>query len=122
VLDERALAVLPADVASAWSRDEEQAVAAASKVGKSLAAFNPAARGAINQRTRTFDITEIKGQPISIMLAIQAWGDFDGDGDDDVVISVINLSGGSAQQFRLLVLTRSAAGAVLRVIASSVGL
>jgi hypothetical protein len=121
VLDERALGVLPADLASAWSRDEEQAVAAASKIGKSLAAFNPAARGAINQRTRTFDITEIKGQPSSIMLAVEAWGDFDDDGDDDVVLSVINLSGGSAQQFRLLVLTRNASDAVLRVIKSGVG-
>jgi hypothetical protein len=56
------------------------------------------------------------------MLAVEAWGDFDGDGDDDVVLSEINLSGGSAQQqFRLLVLTRNASDAVLRVIKSDVG-
>ena len=118
LLDQGVLAVLPADVASAWSREEVEAVAEASKLGKSLALFNPAARASTDPNTRNFEITEVPGESSSAIVAVEAWGDFNGDGDDDVVISIINLSGGSAQQFRLLVLTRAAPGNVLRVINS----
>jgi hypothetical protein len=119
VFDERALSALPASIATAMSREEEQKIAAATSAGMSFAAFNPRAAATLNAQTGFFEIDEEPGEPSSILVAPQAWGDFNGDGDDDVALSVINLPGGSAVAYRLLVVTRAAPGAVLRVLSSS---
>jgi hypothetical protein len=115
-LDEHVLAVLPATFASAWSREEVQAVADASQLGQSLKTFNPNARASFNTDTKEFEVVEVPGQPSSLIIAIEAWGDFNGDGDDDAAMSVINLSGGTVIRVRLLLLTRREPNAVLHVL------
>jgi hypothetical protein len=98
-LEEGTLAELPAAIASAWSSEEVSAVADATRLGKSFQTFNPRAHGRVNPETRSFEIAEVPGQPSTIVVAQEAEGDFNRDDVDDVVISVINLSGGSASQF-----------------------
>lgn len=108
------LPLLPAEFATAMSRTEVQAVAAASAAGKSLLAMNPRARAKWIDDLQCLEIDE--GQGDSILLHKEAWGDFDGDGVDDLVVGVRNLTSGSASQSRLLVLTRLAPDAPMHVI------
>jgi hypothetical protein len=52
-----------------------------------------------------------------VMLHAEAWGDFNGDSVDDVVVSVVNGAvEGTYASVRLLVLTRTSADGLLNVV------
>jgi hypothetical protein len=118
--DASALSVLPAALATALSAEEIARVEEATRQGKSLGAFDARAR-AEPRRSAPSVASELKireggGQSV-IVVQPRAWGDVDGDGIEDVVLSVINfMTQGTYAGARLVVLTRSRSDAVLRSI------
>jgi hypothetical protein len=112
------LSILPASLATAESKERSERVATFSKEGKSLADFDPKAH-ALKAPGQRLTVAEGDGQS-HILLAPEAWGDFNGDGLDDVALAVHNvMTRGSYATTRLVLLTRTAPTGVLRVIEAS---
>jgi hypothetical protein len=112
--DSSMLTVLPATIASALNqesvRDRDQATAA----GKSLSQFAPNARAKTSSEERTLEISQ---GDMLIMLHAEAFGDFNGDGIEDVALSVVNGAvRGTYAAVRVLVLTRFSADGLLKVV------
>jgi hypothetical protein len=99
------LSLLPAEVATAVSDDEHQRRTEATARGATLDAYDPRAR--ISESSDlSVQILEGDGSSV-ILLRRQALGDFDGDGLEDLVLSVVNaMTEGTLSTARLLVLTR----------------
>lgn len=115
--DKSLLALLPSVVATAVNEDDEQAINAAMQAKQTLAQLDPKAHVTSRQPT-SIQIIEGDAQTMAIVQA-EAWGDFDDDGLDDVVVSVINgATHGTYSYVRLLTLTRSGPREPLRVVAA----
>jgi hypothetical protein len=111
-LDASLISVLPAAVASATSNDRLAQRDAATRAGQSLRQFEARARG----HTDPMGILVIRetGFDTSVNLELQARGDFDGDGEEDLALSVLNSADqGSWTEMRLIVLTRTAPAGLL---------
>jgi hypothetical protein len=112
--DSSMLRVLPAAVATALNQDSIRARDNATTAGKSLAEFAPSARAKPSSEARTLEIDQ--GDTL-ITLHAEGWGDFDGDGVDDIALSVVNGAvRGTYAAVRLLVLTRLSADGLLKVV------
>jgi hypothetical protein len=112
--DRSALAVLPADLATALSAEEEARVAKATREGRSLKAFDRKARVEAPLGPSELRIREGSGESL-IVVQPEAWGDVDGDGVEDMLVYVVNgMLHGTYSGTRLVVLSRSRPGAVLR--------
>jgi hypothetical protein len=110
------LSVLPASVATTFNAEREQAVAKAVSEGLALSRFDPKARGKTSDDEHTLEIIEGNGQTMIIVHA-EAWGDFNGDGVDDVALSVVNgATRGTYSYVRLLTLSRDSRDAMLKPI------
>jgi hypothetical protein len=108
------LRVLPASVATVLNRDSVRARDEATAAGKSLSEFVHSARAKPSSEKETLEINE--GDTLIVVHA-EAWGDFNGDGVDDVALSVVNGTvQGTYASVRLLVLTRTSADGLLKVV------
>lgn len=114
-LDDSVLAVLPALVATATSNRRADQREAATLAGKSLRDFEPQARTALDGHDAPVIVEHGLGTRIN--LELQARGDFDADGIEDMALSVRNSADqGSWAELRLLVLTRTADTAMLTLL------
>ncbi len=112
--DTSMLIVLPATVATALNQESVRARDQATAAGKSLSEYAPNARAKPSSEERTLEINE--GETL-IVLHAEAWGDFNGDGIDDVALSVVNGPvRGTYAAVRLFVLTRLSADGLLKVV------
>lgn len=112
------LSLLPSDIATSLRKEDAQALDAARAAGTSFKAFDPKARIKPSTDKELLEIVEGNKQTMILMYPM-AWGDFDGDGTDDMAMTVINgATRGRLTYSRLLVVTRSSANERLRVIAS----
>jgi hypothetical protein len=114
--DASALSVLPAALATALSGEETARVDEATRHGRSLGAYDARARAVKPSVGSELKIREGGGQSV-LVVQPRAWGDVDGDGIEDVVVSVINaMTQGTYAGARLVVLTRPRPDVVLRSI------
>jgi hypothetical protein len=115
--DQSLLQVLPAAVATAFNEKREQEVSEATSKGQSLAQFDRKAKVNPSPEEHTAEIIEGDGQKMIVVHA-EAWGDFNGDGVDDVALSVVNgATKGTYSYVRLLTLSRGTSGATLTPVA-----
>lgn len=113
--DGLALESLPPTLSYVLSPDEERAADEAERRGQSWKAFQPAARIVGTLRASQIDI-EVPDEA-RIRLTIKAFGDFDGDGVEDVLVFVsTHAIGASFQSYEPIVLTRTSAGGSLRAV------
>jgi hypothetical protein len=114
-LDDSVLEMLPAFVASATTHERVRQREAATTAGWSLREFEPHARTTLD-RSGAPVIAE-RDFGTNIHLELQARGDFDADGIEDMAISVLNSADQSNwAEMRLLVLTRTADTAMLTLV------
>lgn len=117
-LTPKIVSILPADVASSTSPDDEAKLTASTAQKRSLKEHDPKLKAKAGAIPGSLEIFQGDAQSY-ILIEPLAWGDVDGDGIDDLVVSVTNgASEGSALSARVMVLTRSEADAVLRVVES----
>jgi hypothetical protein len=84
--------------------------------GRSLAELIPDARLASSRRPRRLTIAEPSGES-RFTLHAEAWGDINGDGVEDLLVSVFNsVEQGTYFELRLLRMTRVAPEGALTVI------
>jgi hypothetical protein len=111
-LDEKSVEVLPPSLGAVVSTDDQKRVQAAESEGKSWLAFTPGLRAAPNPGGGL----HVRLPGWEMLLKEYARGDFDGDGIEDVLVrDEISGTTGTYADVRLLVLTRTSAGAMLRV-------
>jgi hypothetical protein len=109
---------LPALLATAESNEEVERRRVFAKAGQSLAELDPRAR-LVDASADRVTIVEGGGQS-SILLRAEAWGDFDGDGREDVALGVINArTRGTLSSARVIVVTRARPADVFRVLDES---
>jgi hypothetical protein len=102
------LSLLPAELATAVSDEQNQRRRAAAARGTTLAQYDPRAK-VTSSSDLSVQILEADGQS-AILLKREALGDFDGDGVEDMVLSVVNaMTRGTLRSTRLLVFTRKSA-------------
>jgi hypothetical protein len=113
-LEPSLIAVLPAAVATATSNDRLAERDAAARAGQSLEQFEPRVRAHTDQDGML--VVRETGWDTSVNLAIEARGDFDADGNEDLAMSVLNSADhGSWTEMRLFVLTRATPTGLLTV-------
>ena len=116
--DRKMLAILPVEVATTLQGDDDRAVAAARAAGKSFGQFDRKARVKPSTDKEMLEVVEGSRQTMILMYPM-AWGDFDGDGVDDVAVAVTNgATHGTLAYTRLLTLTRIRPTETLTVIES----
>lgn len=113
--------ILPAEVATAVSDDEYERRQQATAQHATLANYDPKAR--ISESSdESVEILEGDGSSV-VLLRKQAMGDFNGDGVEDLVLSVVNaMTEGTLSSARLLVFTRKTATGALRAISPPISL
>lgn len=110
------LTLIPAAVATALSQDAERAVNAATTEGKTLAQFDPKARPKPAREDSALEIIESNRQTM-IVIHAEAWGDFNDDGTDDLLVSVVNgATRGTLAYVRLMTLTRFGQTETLQIV------
>jgi hypothetical protein len=108
---------LPAIVASAASPLAEQARDRAVARGASLAEFLPSARTIPSELPGRLSIAEPSSES-SVILNAEAWGDVNGDGIEDLVLSVLNTADDATYYgMRLVQVTRLSPSSPLAVLA-----
>jgi hypothetical protein len=113
-LTPKIVSVLPADVAS--SPEAQTALASSIAARRSLEAHDPHLKAKPGPTPNSLEITEGDRQSYVVIEPL-AWGDFDGDSVEDMLVSVTNgASEVSVLAGRIMVLTRDEANAVLRVV------
>jgi hypothetical protein len=102
-LDEKVINDLPPDLSLVLSKDDARKVAAAHKEGRSWREFQP-----ITRVTRENSHTMlVEGHGWKVRMEIYAFGDFNGDGVEDILVKTHGwLTEGTYAATRLLVLTR----------------
>ncbi|MDB4987879.1 MAG: hypothetical protein JWN04_3057 [Myxococcaceae bacterium] len=116
--DHSLLGLLPAAIATVVNEEGQRIVEAASAAGKSFKQLQPKAQLRPSTDQDTLEIVEA-GKQMMIVLYPQAWGDFDGDGLDDVAVTVVNGAvHGTLSYSRLLTFTRSGPREPLQLTAS----
>jgi hypothetical protein len=114
--DRSLLSVLPASVATAFNKERENAVRAATSKGLTLAQFDRKAGIKPSQEEHTVEIVEGDGHTMIVVHA-EAWGDLNDDGVDDIALSVVNgATQGTYNYVRLLTLSRSSPGSMLTLV------
>jgi hypothetical protein len=112
------LAILPPEVATSLDDQDTHAIERARGAGKTFKEFDPEARLEPSSDKQQLEIIQGKKET-RIRVYPMAWGDFDGDGTDDIALGVVNSASQPAQSYtRLLVVTRDNAAEKLRVIGS----
>lgn len=112
-------ATLPAIVASATSKPALHARTVAASRGMTLAQLLPSAELGTSELPGRVAISEPSSET-SVILNAEVWGDINGDGVEDLLISVLNSSDdGTYLDLRLVQLTRSSPDAPLTVIGVS---
>jgi hypothetical protein len=102
-LDEKAVDILPPSLGVVVSKDDERRLKDAEAKGQSWKAFEPGVKAPVSNA----GILRVEGDGWSTTLEIYARADFDGDGFEDVLLSVNgSLSEGSYSSARMVVLTR----------------
>jgi|GEM_PF-3511945 hypothetical protein len=115
--DRSLLSLLPAAVATAFNKEQENALKAATSKGLTLAQFDRKATVKPSREEHTVEIVEGDGQTMIVVHA-EAWGDLNNDGVDDIALSVVNgATQGTYSYVRLLTLSRSSIGAMLTPVA-----
>lgn len=115
-LTPKAVSVLPAVLASSVAPEDLARVQASTLAGHSLKQHDPKLKAKKGPLPDSLEITE-GGAQSSLMLEPLAWGDFDGDGLDGMLISVSNgTTEGSLLSARVMVLSRDSETAVLRAV------
>ena len=115
-MNRRLLQWLPLDLGPQISKDDVEAVAQASKAGKSWLEFYPDTK-VIRQ---TSDSIELSVDGFMVRITVLAYGDFDHDGYDDVLMCVDHLAiGGTLNYSFNSMLTRTNAGERLRMLIDS---
>lgn len=115
--DRSLLSVLPAAVATAFNKERENAVTAATSKGLTLAQFDRKAKVRPSQEENTVEIVEGDGHTMIVVHA-EAWGDLNDDGVDDIALSVVNsATQGTYNYVRLLTLSRGTIDATLTPVA-----
>jgi hypothetical protein len=121
-VDRPALAVLPAALGTAMSPEEEQHQKRAASKGQSWLGYAPRARIEAGPTSGPYEFRVNEGNGNGALVKIMAWGDFDGDGSEDLMVNTVNyVLEGRAFYERLLVLTRTAPDEVLRVVSDEMG-
>jgi hypothetical protein len=104
--DRGLLPVLPAELATVDHPNRQRAVKAASDAGKTLKEFDPKVRAKPVAGDASLVILE-GGRRLMISLHGEAWGDFNRDGVDDLVMSVVNgATDGDFSYARVMTVTR----------------
>jgi hypothetical protein len=117
--DASVLPMLPAALASQFSKAREGEIEAAEKSQRSLRDVDQNARSKGPSEPHSLLIAE-GDRTSTILVRAQAWGDFNGDGTDDVLVSVLNaMNEGTVRRTRLLLLSRGTKDDVLRVVSGS---
>lgn len=115
--DHGLLRILPAAVATAYDRNRERAIQAASAAGKTLRELDSRARAKPVAGDASLVILE-GSRRMLISLHGEAWGDFNRDGVDDLVMSVVNgATDGEFSYARLMTVTRRAPEEMLEPVA-----
>lgn len=110
------LGTVPAAFATAESPERAERLALLAEKGASLAAFDPKAKVEKSPVQGATRIAEGDGQSLVDIRPV-AWADFNGDGVEDMAMSVRNsMTEGSHSVARVLVVTRNTPTEVLRVI------
>lgn len=115
--DRRLLAILPAAVASGLDAAREQARNQAGLAGRNLREFDAEATlTRAGRRKDGFEIAE-SGAGGLTLLNFEIWGDLNGDGIEDLALSVVNTDpeNGDAEA-RLILVSRSSSNEALRLI------
>jgi hypothetical protein len=116
--DRDMLSILPLEIATSVHDDDTRAIDAARAAGKSFKDFDPKARAKARTNKETLEIVQGDKQMMILMYPM-AWGDFNGDGIDDMAMTTVNGAvHGTLSYSRLLTVTRNGVGEPLRVIDS----
>lgn len=114
--DRSLLNLLPAAVATAHDENAALAIERASALQKTLRQHDPRARARLVREPDTLQVLEGNRRTM-IWLHALAWGDFNRDGLDDIVIAVTNGTvGGGFAYARLMTFTRTAVAEPLQLI------
>ncbi|HKV41608.1 MAG TPA: hypothetical protein VJX67_20560 [Blastocatellia bacterium] len=110
-LNEAGLNLLPPSLSWAVSNDEEEAVAEAERKGLSWKSFNPALK-VLEKGANSITVDEDGDR---ITLEIKAFGDFNGDGIEDVLLfKSCSATEGTMREYEPVVLTRVTAQGPLK--------
>ena len=112
-LDERSVELLPPDLSLIVSDDDARRVETANAAGHAWSQVEPIGSVTVERSGAIL----VEGDGWGVRVALLTWGDFDGDGVEDVVAKLGGwLTEGSYRTTRLVVLTRPEAGARLKLV------
>jgi hypothetical protein len=112
-LDEGSVDLLPPDLSLAVSDDEARRLESARSAGRTWSEFEPIGSVTVEGEAAIL----VEGDGWGVRVELLAWGDFDGDGLEDVLAKLGGwLTAGSYRTSRLVVLTRRDAGARLELV------
>lgn len=116
-VDAATVRALPAAFHTAFSDEEVERQARAGQRGRGWRALAPRLRLERDPVLPDFEGRVLDGDGGDALVQLMAWGDFDGDGTEDLMVHVVNGAvGGTAWYERLFVLTRTRPRAVLTVL------
>lgn len=116
-VDAATVRALPAAFYTAFSDEEVERQARAGRQGRSWRALAPRLRIERDAALPDFEGRILEGDGGEALVKLMAWGDFDGDGTEDLMVHLVNGAvGGTAWYERLFVLTRTRPRAVLTVL------
>ena len=82
-------------------------VASARAKGLSWKEFAPSAKVEVKNPDNISIIQDSEGELSGIDISLLAWGDFNGDGIEDILLSVTHLTGASGHDFSIAVITKT---------------
>jgi hypothetical protein len=110
------LGILPVVLSTAEATERAERRARLAKQGASFPALDPRAKIVAPPAPGVVRVAEGGGQSL-VDIQTKAWGDFNGDGVDDLVLAVRNsMTRGSLSTARVLLVTRADATVALRVL------
>ncbi len=116
-VDAATVRALPAAFYTAFSDEAVERRARAGTQGRSWRALAPRLRIELDPVLRDFEGRVVEGDGGEALVQLIAWGDFDGDDTEDLMVHLVNGAvGGTAWYERLFLLTRTRPRAVLTVL------